>query len=171
MDWLITNEEEVEYEVYDSELFWNNGIISPYSARIQLIYSVSEHETPNCPFCGENNGQKWYLANGGYSCKVCHKNYSDTSGRYLDNTKLPLTHWWRFCWKISKSKRYNSLDIARDLEVTQKTAWGMINTLKQAMKDNGIEITNSAVNFDNRWDVMRLIMQPKKITNELILND
>lgn len=171
MDWLISDEEEGEMcSLYfnDLDVFWSNGIVAPYSARIQLIYSVSDGDTPNCPFCGEDKGDKWETSTGAWACKGCHKNYSVTSGRYLDNTKLPLTHWWRFCWKISKSKRYNSLDIARDLEITQKTAWGMINTLKTAMKDAGIELTNSSVNFKDRWEVMRLLMQPKKITTEII---
>lgn len=144
------------------EVLWDNGIISESDAIIQFTYASTDFDVPDCPFCGANDNRHYPLADKRWKCKKCRKKFSLTSGRYLDNSKMPITYWWRFCYLVGNSKIINSSAIARDLGITQKSAWLMLNTLRQSLKDSGVEIKNSSIDLESNWDVMRLLMRVKR---------
>ena len=157
--WLLTDEEFdlVVGSNYDwgPELLLDNGIICSEWARSQIICSISKYDAPNCPVCGAESNTHYPINVDLWKCVVCLNKFTITSGRYIDNTKLPLTHWWRFCWIAAKFNKLNSIEISKDLGVTQKTAWTMIATLRNSMKDNNVS------EYKDIFDVMILITSVK----------
>lgn len=143
------------------ELFIDNGIIDLETAEQLFSNSSTDYDIPDCPFCGHNDNNHWIIYKG-WKCKKCKNKFSIKTKRYLDNSKLPLTHWFRFCWIITEHKKANSCFIARDLGITQKSAWGMIDTLKEAMNANGMVFVNGTIEFGTIHDVMRILMKIKK---------
>lgn len=82
-----------------------------------------------CPNCGMHHCSK--RKDGRYRCNKCKHNFSSTVGTIFENTKLPLQKWFVAMYLISSHKKgVSSHQIARDIEVTQKTAWYMLQKIR-----------------------------------------
>lgn len=85
-----------------------------------------------CPFCGS---RKFYNVNGGkgFKCGSCRKNFSATVGTVYENNKVGLRTLFAAEYLIFESKnKISSCQLARDLGITQKSAWYMLNRIKNA---------------------------------------
>lgn len=82
-----------------------------------------------CPICGKHHCVK--RADGRYRCNECKHNFSCTVGTIFENTKLPLQKWFVAMYLVSAHKKgVSSHQICRDCEVTQKTAWFMLQKIR-----------------------------------------
>lgn len=140
IDWLISDEDfntithNGDWDVY-LFMLWDNGIVSPENAKSILHSARFQYTNADCSFC-ESKENHYELSDGRYKCKSCLKKFSITSGTYLDGTHLEYYHWFRFAHLVGKMKITNSVTIANDLGVTQATAFGMLNVLRKARKEN-----------------------------------
>lgn len=93
-----------------------------------------------CPLCKSDkvlrgrqkkrNRQLWY-------CHGCDTQFSVTSGTIMEDTKLPLRKWLLAFHLMGASKKgVSSLQLARMLEVTYKTAWHLAHRIRVTMPDN-----------------------------------
>ena len=77
-----------------------------------------------CPYCGCTHCYK--CGDGRYICKECGKRFSALVGTIFQNTKVSLRKWFMAMYLISSHKKgVSSCQLARDIDVTQKTAWFM----------------------------------------------
>ena len=91
-----------------------------------------------CPHCGRHNiieckDQKPMP----YRCRDCRKFFSVRFGTILEESKLPL-HKWLFCMYLlyTSRKGISSIQVAKTLGVTQKTAWFLCHRIREVwMKD------------------------------------
>lgn len=82
-----------------------------------------------CPICGKHHCVK--RADGRYRCNSCKHNFSCTVGTIFENTKLPLQKWFIAMYLVSAHKKgVSSHQVARDCEVSQKTAWFMLQKIR-----------------------------------------
>lgn len=82
-----------------------------------------------CPHCGKHYCNK--RKDGRYRCNDCKHNFSCTVGTIFENSKLPLKKWFIAMYLISSHKKgVSSHQIARDCEITQKTAWYMLQKIR-----------------------------------------
>ena len=84
-----------------------------------------------CVHCGS---VKIYVCKGfgKYKCGDCKSRFSVTSGTFFENTKIPLTKWFVAMYLcLSHKKGVSSCQLARDLGVTQKTAWFILHRIRQ----------------------------------------
>jgi len=80
-----------------------------------------------CPHCGYD--KKIYRKNVGYKCasNTCYKKFSVISGTIFENTKVPLRTWLGAIYLANALKKgISSLQLGRDLNITQKTAWFLL---------------------------------------------
>jgi transposase-like protein len=94
--------------------------------------------SPICPYC--NHG-KSYVIEGGkrFKCanQTCYKKYSVTVGTVFEASNIPLTIWFPAMYIISSHKKgISSVQLAKDLGVTQKTAWFMLHRIRESLKEN-----------------------------------
>ena len=82
-----------------------------------------------CPYCGKHHCK---MSKGGrFHCTACNKNFSCTVGTIFENTKVTLRKWFMAMYLISSHKKgISSHQLARDIEVTQKTAWYMLQKVR-----------------------------------------
>ena len=67
-------------------------------------------------------------------CKECRRSFSHKVGTIFEDSPLPLGHWFVAIWCIANCKNgISSLELARALGVTQKTAWFMLHRLRKAI--------------------------------------
>src|ERR1700754_4974631 len=80
--------------------------------------------TPICPHCQKDKPYK--LKDGKtYRCRAkgCKKDFTVTVGTVFENSKVPLSTWIAATWILSAHKKgISSLQLSRDLGITQKTA-------------------------------------------------
>lgn len=66
-----------------------------------------------------------------YRCKNTKKYFNVRTWTLFDNTKLPLRKWFIAIWLITSHKKWiSSLQLSRDLDITQKSARHMLHRIR-----------------------------------------
>lgn len=90
---------------------------------------------PVCPHCGES--KPYRLKDGkAFRCraKTCKRDFSVTVGTIFENSKIPLSTWMGALYILTGHRKgISSLQLSRDLGVTQKTAWFMNHRIRFIM--------------------------------------
>jgi transposase-like protein len=72
--------------------------------------------------------------------KDCHKQFSVKTGTIFEDSPIPLDKWLVAVWLVVNCKNgISSYEIARDLKVTQKSAWFMLHRIRHALQDGSFE--------------------------------
>src|SRR5580693_3583094 len=86
-----------------------------------------------CPYCGHD--KIYTLKANRYQCAQCRNTFSILVGTIFENTKLPLRIWFGAIWLITNHpKGIASTTLARDLGITQKSAWFVLHRLRHAAR-------------------------------------
>ena len=68
-----------------------------------------------------------------YKCKDSGKYFNVRTGTIFDNTKVPLQKWFLALYVFSSHKKgISSHQLAKDISVTQKSAWFLLHRLRYA---------------------------------------
>ncbi len=98
---------------------------------------------PICAFCGGTNTTprpKRY----GHHCntKGCGKDFSVKMGTVFEKSKLPLKSWLYAMYLVETSRKsISSLQLSKELGITQKSAWFMLHRLREACNTQGSKLT------------------------------
>jgi transposase-like protein len=95
---------------------------------------------PECPRCASlSNRQHWLKAQKRWQCRDCGKQYSVKVNTVFEDSPIKLDKWMTAMWLLANCKNgISSYEIARDLGVTQKTAWFMLQRIRLAMKNKSL---------------------------------
>lgn len=64
-------------------------------------------------------------------CKDCHRHFSVLVGTIFENTKVSLKKWFLAMYIVSCTKKgMSSCQLAREIKVTQNTAWFMLHKIR-----------------------------------------
>lgn len=97
--------------------------------RKAIFQSRWEKDDVVCPFCGEHHC--YTRKDGSFRCPKCGKNFSVTVGTIFENTKISLRKWFLAMYLISCHKKgISSVQLATDIDVTQKTAWFILHKVR-----------------------------------------
>lgn len=109
--------------------------------------------TPICPKCGCDkhyvimNGKRLKCANN-----KCYNRYSVTMGTVMEASNIPLTTWLPAIYIIhSHKKGISSVQLAKDLGVTQKTSWFMLHRIREFMKENHPQMLGGINEIDEAY--------------------
>jgi len=117
-------------------LRWNGFVISPFD-EFSKVYK-----------CKDNR----------YRCKNTSKYFNVKTGTLFDNTKVKLQKWFIAIWLITSHKKgISSLQLSRDIAVTQKTAWFMLQRIRKCFGiennndlDNDVEVDETYIGGKNK---------------------
>lgn len=86
-----------------------------------------------CPYCGHD--KIYALKANRYQCAQCRNTFSILVGTIFENTKLPLRVWFGAIWLLTNHpKGIASTTLAKDLGITQKSAWFVLHRLRHAAR-------------------------------------
>lgn len=103
-------------------------------AAIDHFTAVRWKNGEYCPLCGHDKIYH-FEDKRSHKCAQCRKRFSIKVGTIFEGTKLPLRTWMLAVWYISSHKKgIASTQLAKDLDVTQKTAWFMMHRLRHAAR-------------------------------------
>lgn len=88
-----------------------------------------------CPRCGRARDHYYVKPRRLWQCKGCKKQFSVKVGTIFEDSPIGMDKWLPAMWTVVNHKRgrRSSYELARDLGVTQKTAWFMFHRLELAM--------------------------------------
>lgn len=85
-----------------------------------------------CPHCGSTKVYH-FSDRRNHKCGDCRKRFSIKVGTIFEDSKIELRTWMMAVWLLTSHKKgIASTTLARDLGVTQKTAWFMLHRLRYA---------------------------------------
>jgi len=91
------------------ELRWSGQVISPFDADSKV----------------------YKCANNRYRCKETGKYFNVKTATLFDNTKVKLQKWFLAIWLVTSHKKgISSIQLSKDIGVTQKTAWFMLQRIR-----------------------------------------
>jgi len=106
-----------------------------------------------CPHCGSEK-VTFLSKNRVWKCYAGHPSpkFSLKTGTIFEDSPLPLEKWLPALWLLVNCKNgISSCETARDLGVTQKTAWFMNHRLRYALKDGGFGLLSGEVEADETF--------------------
>jgi len=115
--------------------------------------SIRWNGKPFCPHCGT---EKHYVLslNKGYKCanKECKKQYNVLTKTIFENTKIPLRVWFIAIYIATNHKKgISSCQLARDLKITQKTAWFILSRVREMLKSEAPFMLEGNVAVDETY--------------------
>jgi len=103
---------------YLESLRWSGIIVSPFDPESK-VYKCKNNQ---------------------YRCKNTGKYFNAKTGTMFENSKISLRKWFLSIWLVTAHKKgISSLQLARDIGVTQKTAWFLLQRIRACF---GIENSN-----------------------------
>ena len=106
-----------------------------------------------CPYCGSE--KVTYLANARlWKCYEKHAKakFSLKVGTIMEDSALPVDKWLTAMWLIVNCKNgISSCEIARDLGITQKSAWDMAHRIRFALHHGSFEKLSGHVEVDESF--------------------
>lgn len=116
-------------------------------AIIENRWGVGKEQDVVCPYCGKHHCKM--SKNGRFHCTQCNKNFSCLVGTIFENTKLPLIKWFVAMYLISSHKKgISSHQLSRDIDVTQTTAWYMLQKIRLLYPQSDAEAFKGTVECD-----------------------
>lgn len=106
-----------------------------------------------CPRCGSQK-VTWLAKARVWKCYGKHQSPTFTlkTGTIFEDSPIGLEKWLPALWLIVNCKNgISSCELARDLGVTQKTAWFMAHRLRFALKDGGFRLLSGEVEADETF--------------------
>ena len=111
-------------------LRWNGNVVSPFDATSK-VYKCK--------------GNK-------YRCKNTGKYFNVRTATLFDNTKVELRKWFVAIWIVTSHKKgISSLQLGRDIDVTQKTAWFMLQRIRKCFGCENNSELNNEVEIDETY--------------------
>lgn len=123
-------------------LRWNGNVISPFDADSKVY---------NC------KGNK-------YKCKNTGKYFNVKTNTIFDNTKMELQKWFLAIWIITSHKKcISSLQLGHDLGITQKSAWFMLQRIRNCFGIDKDEKLNGEVEIDETYVGGKMGNRPARV--------
>jgi transposase-like protein len=125
---------------------------------------------PVCPHCGT---EKVYRIKEGHSFKCgnrdCDCRFTAKVGSIFENSKIPLSLWYEAIWTATAHKKgISSHQLARDLGITQKSAWFMLHRIRELARINTqVELTD-IVQVDETYVKGKMKNKSKKVRKAII---
>lgn len=103
-----------------------------------------------CPKCGKHHCK--LSKSGRFHCTECNHNFSCTSGMFFSRSKISLRKWFLAMYLMSSNKKgVSSHQLSRDIDVTQKTAWFMLQKLRLMFAQCDAEELSGTVECDEMY--------------------
>src|SRR3972149_6858900 len=123
----FTNLIELQKQFRDEDTCWK---------YLEKLRWTETKGNPICPFCSSN---KFYELKRKFNYRCansdCRKTYNVKTGSIFENTKIPLRTWFIAIYvETSHKKGISSLQLHRDLGITQKTAWFILHRVREMLK-------------------------------------
>lgn len=104
------------------------------STCVEHLVSLRWPNGPVCPHCKEAERINRLRTRPLWWCADCKKQFSVRTGTVFEDSKIKLRKWFAALWLLTgQDEDMSSRQMAKALGVTQKTAWLMLERLREAL--------------------------------------
>lgn len=130
------------------------GRFPDQEACIEYLEKVRWADEPNCPHCGSISVAR--KSDGGrvgrWNCHSCKASFNVLSQTIFEKTRIPLQKWFLAIGILVNAKKsLSSFQLARDLDMNQKSAWYMQQRIRAAMMTEERELLQGIVEADETY--------------------
>lgn len=99
------------------------------------------NKCPVCPHCSVVDSKHYQLKINGvftgmYKCRSCNLRFNVKTGTMFEGSHIPLRKWFLGIYIfLSHKKGISSVQLSKDIGVTQKTAWFMLQRIRCNLED------------------------------------
>lgn len=109
---------------------------------------------PECPYCA--NPKVYELNVKGrdkrWKCSKCRKQFSVRVGTIFEESKLPLRKWFVAIYLIcAHEKGISSHQLAKDIKITQKSAWFVLQRVRETFKPDEFKFEGNEIEVDDSY--------------------
>jgi transposase-like protein len=118
---------------------------------VRFVAAVRWPNGPECPKC--QGKEHFYLKTRRiWKCKGCEKQFSVKVGTIFEDSAVSLDKWLIAFWMLLNCKNgVSSYEIKRDVKVTQRTAWFMLQRLRLATQTKSFAKLSGDVEVDESF--------------------
>lgn len=114
---------------YLESIRWKDGVVSPFDPT-----------------------SKVYKCSKGYWCKNTNKVFNVKTRTIFENTKISLQKWFMAIWLITSHKKgISSIQLSKDIHVTQKTSWFMLQRIRNCFECENQHNLSNEVEIDETY--------------------
>ena len=138
-------------EDYPRDLLELEARFSTETACREYLFRLRWPEGFCCPRCG---GRKnWPKSDALVRCSGCDYQSSVTAGTIFQDSRLPLTLWFRAVWWVTSQKNgASAMNLRRVLGLkSYKTAWTLLHKLRRAMVRPGRDRLSGRIEADETY--------------------
>ncbi len=137
----------IDFSKFNNIISLTSYFNSEETCKQTIIESRWNNGDVVCPYCGNHDCVE--RTDGRFRCKSCRKNFSCLVGTIFENTKLPLIKWFIAMYLISSHKKgVSSYQLSRDINVTQSTAWYMLQKIRLLYPQSDADTFDGTVECD-----------------------
>ena len=138
-------------EDYPRDLLELEARFSTEAACREYLLRLRWPDGFRCPRCG--GAKSWPKAEGLVRCAGCDYQVSVTAGTIFQDSRLPLTLWFRAVWWVTSQKNgVSAMGLQRVLGLkSYKTAWTVLHKLRRAMVRPGRDRLSGRVEADETF--------------------
>jgi transposase-like protein len=118
---------------------------------IAYLERITWNGTPVSPF--EPDSKVYKCKSGQYKCADSNKYFTIRTGSIFQESKMPLRKWFMAIYIFTTHKKgISSHQLARDLSITQKTAWFVLHRIRLAFGQPSCqEVLNGTIEADETY--------------------
>src|ERR1700690_960727 len=118
---------------------------------VAFMSRIRWQDGPECPRCRSKRAS-FLSARLMWKCLDCKKQFSVKVGTIFEDSPIPLNKWLCAMWLLANCKNgVSSYEIAKDVKVTQTTAWFMLHRIRYAMHTGSINKMTGTVEADETF--------------------
>jgi transposase-like protein len=88
---------------------------------------------PTCPTCTKGSERVKARKGGYYRCNDCLLDFTVRTGTIMERSHIPLHKWmYAMYLVVTARKGISSMQLAKEIGITQKSAWFMLQRLREA---------------------------------------
>ncbi|MDR3695653.1 IS1595 family transposase [Mucilaginibacter sp.] len=121
---------------------------------LDMIFKLRYAVQPCCPCCNQATTFKRIAGRRAYQCsdKDCQYQLYPTAGTIFEKTKISLRIWFAAMYLCTAHKKgVSSLQLSRDLNITQKTAWFLLHRIREMLANNEAEQLDGTVEINETY--------------------
>lgn len=118
----------------------------------EFLAKIRWQDKPVCVHCGSS--RKIYKMDGGklLKCADCRKQFSVKIGTIFEDSAIPLQKWFMAVYLLMAHKKgISSVQLGKDIGVTQKSAWFMLHRIRFAVRTKSFEKLTGTIEADETY--------------------
>jgi transposase-like protein len=105
-----------------------------------------------CPVCSAGKERITVRKDGYYRCNECQEDFTVRTGTIFERSHIPLHKWvYAMYLLVTARKGISSLQLSKEIGITQKSAWFMLHRLREACGGKDLKKLKGIIEVDETY--------------------